>query len=108
MCAPDLHDDHARLANTLTYLKGVAVVGSNVCSVGLLLKATAHQLCPLLEDALHSQLGKPLTSALEEHLVLVLLPGASQPARPCNNDIGDLCKLANSGLQVMHLQPRQS
>jgi len=51
-----------------------------VLGVALLLRPTAHQVSPLVEDALQPRLGQPLARALEEGTMLVLSLGSPLPA----------------------------
>ncbi len=52
----------------------------NVLGVALLLCPAAHQVSPLVEDALQARLGQPLTGTLEEGTMLVLPLGSPLPA----------------------------
>ncbi len=57
----------------------------NVLGVALLLRPAAHQVSPLVEDALQPGLGQPLTGALEEGTMLVLPLGSPLPALTCQS-----------------------
>ena len=80
----------------------------NVLGVALLLRPAAHQVSPLVEDALQAGLGQPLTRALEEGTMLMLPLGSPLPAPTCqckqhSNVVSEL-SFGKSQIQFLHVR----
>ena len=80
----------------------------DVLGVALLLRPAAHQVSPLVEDALQAGLGQPLTCALEEGTMLVLPLGSPLPTSTCqckqhSNVVSEL-SFGKSQIQSLHVR----
>lgn len=73
----ELHSSNLSLPVHLLF---ALVMVYNVLGIALLLRPTAHQVSPLMEDALQPGLGQPLAGAIEEGTMLMLPLGSPLPA----------------------------
>ena len=80
----------------------------NELGVALLLRLAAHQVSPLVEDALQAGLGQPLTRALEEGTMLVLPLGSPLPAPTCqckqHSNVVSKLSFGKSQIQFLHVR----
>lgn len=92
----------------MAYLLFALVIVYHVLGIALLLCPAAHQVSPLVENALQARLGQPLTGALEDGTMLVLPLGSPLPAlTPQCGHRGDVVfewSLGKSQIQFLHIE----